>query len=390
MTLRTDITDAISSQIEWDDRLEKINGARRFAYEVIKAYLDGPNKKVKLFYDDVRVVIETDPTTGLDSVFLERKTLPSQEATREMCVKLSLYEEDFTINLDGNNSMKDYIESLEKRLQNEIDDIVERIEVNRDLPTTYSEMYYFLSRAEVNEMRSKFGFDKPAAQSEEDEDEDEDEHEDDRNKRIFSEKEDEICGWLYGTKSYESWCDDNYSDARNSIDIEERVSEHVGNWVDDIVENNYLTIGSPYPVIEWDGTVAEVWDHIEEDFDVDRPDEPPTNTYIASSVLDFYDTFIIKARIGGSNFVYSVQFTNFFLELDGSIEPFLNPQANVFFDIKITFEKHYSKVSEEELRHEVKSILQQIYNFNPIKNKFNFSRHLGFFDKIKNISVQHY
>jgi len=381
MTLRTDITDAISSQIEWDDRLEEINGARRFAYEVIKAYLDGPNKKVKLFYDDVRVVIETDPTTGLDSVFLERKTLPSQEATREMCVKLYLSEQIPDLELDRNNLMNDYIESLEYTLQN-------MIEVNQYLPTTYSEMYNFLSREEVNERRSKFGFDKPAAQSEEDEDEDEDEYEDedDRNERIFSEKYDEIRDWFY-----DSLRDDNYSDARASIDIEARVTEYAREWVINTI-NNYFRNMMNYPVIEWAGTVAKVWDDV--DIWEARPDAPPTNTYFASSVLDFYDTFIIKSYIeyidSPDIFQSSVEFTNFFLALDGSIEPFLNPQANVFFDIKIIFEKQYVKVLEDEFRHNVESLLQQIYNFNLNLDQFNFPRHFGFFDKIKNISVQHY
>jgi len=112
--IRKMITDAISENRLWAGReLEIINGSRLFAYNAIKAYLDGHNKKINLFYDDVRVVLENDPITGLNSVYLERATQPSQDAERVLCTAIYSYFYGMKIDLSGATQLEDIINSLE-------------------------------------------------------------------------------------------------------------------------------------------------------------------------------------------------------------------------------------------------------------------------------------
>lgn len=356
--IRTKIVNILSNKINWEGRqLEKINGMSRFAYEAIKAYLNGPNKTVKLFYDDVQVVIETDPLTQLDLIYLERKTEQSrvritslQDNYNALIVGKKTYK---TIKMYHFEKLYEHIEDIESNLDDLVSSYVSSYEdqFSDDIVYSYFRACDFLSTEEVEAMRAEFGFDKPVTQDSDDDDSDVDDSDDDRNERIFSENKCDILDWIRETKSYESWAGDNYNVAIDQIDLENFVLRQIDieQWQDQVLED-YRAVSDQLhgSIFEWtNGTLAEEWvlngdDEYEDDFESDRPGTSPSNTYYSSSFIEFYDTFQLQINFSADK-CESVLCEDLFLQPFDQLIPFLNPNANVLFDINTNVSLRYNK-----------------------------------------------
>lgn len=272
--LRKAINSEVLHQLKWEGReLEKINGAIIFAYEAIKAYLDGPNKTVKLFYDDVRVVKEENPATKLYSIYLERGGSSSHSPSRVRIQKVRGSFMDIEIPY-----LEDEINSLEEKLYFDIADLVYNA---RD--------FYSV-----------------------------DEEEDDDNAA------DSIDEYLF-------------REFLSDMDIEDAVIDSI-----DLFDWKFQILSDYGDFIEWDnGNMAYIWHNIEENFKDDRPPMDPTYTHLPSSFITFYDIFDMDVGISAINskkvdyFKWEGYNLNFFLRTREDIEPFLNPNANIFFNITL-------------------------------------------------------
>ena len=233
-----------------------MNKASTFAYFTIQSYLEGPNKDTRLFLDDVRVVLETDPLTSLNLIYLVRGD--SATPHQKQRVKELVSYDGFEISMDSD------IFDIGTRINDVVDKLQDQVEEffinNEDLGIdSYEAACDFLTSEELEQMRLRFGFNTPVD-----------------DERIFSDNDTEILEWIRETKSYHDWadraCDNIVIDMQNHGSIKDIVLREIP--LEGIIKDfegdyeEFKRKGS----MEWEGSYLRVWYNKD---DLDQPDFHP-------------------------------------------------------------------------------------------------------------------